>query len=300
MSTPNGSGRNSHWWSGDAVVDSFDFGLAHDTDTFDQAFRLVHDRYVEQGYMQRHPSGRRLSLFHALPSSSVFVVKDGSRVAATLTLIEDATLGLPMDDLYRDELNLSRAQGRRLAEVSALALDPRYRAHGVSIVMRMMRLTYAFAAVIARLDDICIAVNPRHVDFYRNALNFHAFGALKRYKTVNDAPAVAMRLDLVWARDRMLRLQAGEAPDMELEEFFFSPAACAWSFGHLGRGPRRSRFSAEQFVQFLADQEEAIASARSGALSRVIRSFYPGLSPEALDGPGVSPTPAAVAAGSQR
>jgi hypothetical protein len=299
MPTQRPESRNTHWWSGDAVVDAFDFGLAHDTDSFDQSSRLVHDRYVESGYMQPHPSGRRLSLFHALPTTSVIVVRDGSRVAATLTLIEDATLGLPMDELYRQELNLLRVRGRRLSEVSALALDPRYRAHGVSIVMRMMRVTYAFAAIIARRDDICIAVNPRHVDFYRNALNFQTLGALKRYKTVNGAPAVAMRLDLEWARERMLRLQSGQPPDMELEEFFFSPAACAWSLSHLGRGPRRPRLTTEQFRHLFAGQD-AIASARSEDLSRVLRSFYPGLSPEALLDAETSPESATASAGGQR
>jgi hypothetical protein len=267
------------WWSGDsdAVVDSFEFALARDTETFDQAFRLVHDRYVEQGYMQPVPSQHRLSLFNALPSTKVFVTKDASRVIATLTLIQDSALGLPMDGIYRNELDGLRARGRRLAEVSAFAMESRYRAQGISIVMRLMRATFAFAATIARLDDLCIAVHPRHADFYRDALNFHAFGQLKPYETVNGAPAIALRLDLEWARERVGRLGEGEAPNRELEEFFFGSAARAWSLSCLGPDPARAGFTAKEFLHFFAGHG-TVADAEAEKLDLVIRSYYPGLS----------------------
>lgn len=286
MSASRGTDRTPRWWSddNDAVVDSFEFALARDTETFEQAFRLVHDRYVEAGYMQALPSRHRLSLFNALPATKVFVTRDASRVIATLTLIQDSGLGLPMDGIYRDELDALRARGRRLAEVSAFAMEPKYRAQGVSIVMRLMRATYAFAASVARLDDLCIAVHPRHADFYRNALNFHAFGQLKPYETVNGAPAVALRLDLDWARERMARLGAGEAPNRELEEFFFGSAARAWSLSRLGPDPARAGFTAEQFLHFFAGRS-GLASPPGEKLSLVIRSYYPELSLGALEAP---------------
>ena len=274
MSTQGAAGRRAGWWNGDAVVDSFDFGLARDTETFEQAFRLVHDRYVEYGYMKAQPTRRRLSLFHALPSTKVFVAQDSSGVIATVTLIQDSALGLPMDGIYRDELDTLRARGRRIAEVSALAMDRRCGARGVLIVMRLMRATYAFAASVTRLDEICVAVNPRHVDFYRNALNFQTFGQLKRYETVNGAPAVALRFDLDWARERMARLAAGEAPSRELEEFFFSPAARDWSRSRLGLEPMRSLLTTEQFLHFFGGAD----GLANKELREVIRTFYPELS----------------------
>jgi len=290
MSVRRSANRTPRWWSDDnnVVVESFDFALARDTETFDQAFRLVHDRYVEQGYMRALPSRRRLSLFHALPSTKVFVTRDASRVIATLTLIQDSELGLPMDGLYRDELDALRARGRRLAEVSAFAMDVSYRAQGVSIVMRLMRATYEFAASIARLDDLCIAVHPRHADFYRNALNFHAFGQVKPYETVNGAPAAALRLDLDWARERMGRIAAGDAPSRELEEFFFGSAARAWSLSRLGPEPARAQFTAEQFLHFLAGRH-APATDRTDELDLVVRSFYPELTVGASSGTASCP-----------
>src|SRR3972149_3375898 len=132
MSVRRSANRTPRWWSDDnnVVVESFDFALARDTETFDQAFRLVHYRNVEQGSMRALPSRRRLSLFHALPSTKVFVTRDATRVIATLTLIQDSELGLPMDGLYRDELDALRARGRGIAEVSALSVDGRQRAPG--------------------------------------------------------------------------------------------------------------------------------------------------------------------------
>jgi len=38
-------------WAADDVADSLDFSLADETDSFEQAFHLVHDQYVWRGYM---------------------------------------------------------------------------------------------------------------------------------------------------------------------------------------------------------------------------------------------------------
>jgi hypothetical protein len=44
-------------WAADDVADSLDFSLADETDSFEQAFHLVHDQYVWRGYMNPDPVG---------------------------------------------------------------------------------------------------------------------------------------------------------------------------------------------------------------------------------------------------
>src|SRR5262249_42662020 len=94
------------------------FAIALGPDALAGAFRLVHDQYVSRGYMLPDPSGLRVGLHHTLPTTKVFVATLGPRVVGTMTLIEDSVLGLPMDELYRDDLAHFRDQGRRVNEVS--------------------------------------------------------------------------------------------------------------------------------------------------------------------------------------
>jgi hypothetical protein len=183
-----------------ARTEGLDCGLASTTADLDAAFRLVHDQYVALGYMHPHPSGRRIGLHHSLPTTKVFVCKSGDEVIGTVSLILDSLLELPCDELYRRELAPLRAAGRRLAEVSALAVHERCRTRDLGVLMRLVHLVVAYASRIAQVDDLCITVNPRHARFYE-LLRFRRFGAIKPHPAVQDAPAVPLVLDLCRSLD---------------------------------------------------------------------------------------------------
>jgi hypothetical protein len=136
----------------------------------------------------------------------VFVARAGGAVVATVSVIADSVLGLPCDELYAAELAAFRATGRRLGEVSALAVSDAWRGAGLATLRALVRVVGVYGRDIARLDDLCIAVHPRHAPFYEGLLRFTRFGGLKTYDAVNGAPAVGLRLDL-----RELDAPLGEA-----------------------------------------------------------------------------------------
>ena len=210
------------WFQDDELADNLDFGLATDPRTLDQAFRLQHDQYVAHGYMDPHPTGWRLSLYNALPETRVFVARLRDRVVATMTLIPDSPLGLPMDEIYKNELKQLRDEGRHLAEVSGLALAHAYQSSGIAILLRLTRMMVIQA--VQTESDLCIAVNPHHAMFYRKAFHFQDIGGLKQYRKVNSAPAVALRLDLALARSLMNELREGHPMISEVHGFLFDPA----------------------------------------------------------------------------
>jgi hypothetical protein len=225
------------------------FGLAQSGQAVDQALRLVHDQYVARGYMRAHPSGQRRSPHYALTTTRVFVATRGPHVVGTVTLIEDSPLGLPMDEIYGADLDRLRAQRCRLAEVSALAAHPRYRSNGLPLLLPLMRVLVLYAVDLAALDVLSIAVNPRHVEFYRR-LTFEVFGDLKSYGRVNGAPAVALCLHLDRVREIAAGVRTGERRRHDLASLFFTRGAGARSrapakphAGRLGglvpRAPRR-------------------------------------------------------------
>src|SRR6185295_16483461 len=126
----------------------------------------------------------------------VFVARIDGAVSATLSLLRDSTRGLPVDALYRGELSALRAGGRRLAEVSALAVGRPWRGATLTLMRPLVQLVGIYARDIGGVDELCIAVHPRHAPFYERSLGFTRFGAEKPYDAVNGAPAVGLRLDL--------------------------------------------------------------------------------------------------------
>jgi GNAT superfamily N-acetyltransferase len=222
---PRGSRVKASWFERDTIAERLDFGLAMDRHTLDQAFRLQHDQYVAQGYMDSHPSGWRLSVHYALPSTRVFVARDNDRVVATVAVIVDSPFGLPMAEIYEDELREFRGPRHNLAEVSGLAVHPDYQKSGLAILLRLIRMVLLYSIKMADLNDLCIAVNPHHAAFYRKAFYFEDIGGLKQYGKVNGAPALALRLDLDLLRTFISDLRHGHPVESEVYTFLFSLGA---------------------------------------------------------------------------
>jgi hypothetical protein len=207
---------------GDPLVGALDFGLAVDGSTLERAFHLQHDQYVAHGYADAYPAGWRAGLHNALSATRVFVARAGERVVGTMTLIADSPLGLPMDALYPTELRELRETRGKLAEISALAIDHEYQAHGIQILLRLTRMLLLYAAQTK--SDLCIAVNPHHAAFYRKVLQFKPLGGLRKYRKVHGAPAIALRFDLSIARLLMAKRRDGPRMVNAVHEFFFHPA----------------------------------------------------------------------------
>jgi hypothetical protein len=174
----------------DTLAGAVSAGLAMSREDRDQAERLVHDVYVARGLRDA------MAPLPATARATVFVARIHGAVGATLSLVRDGKRGLPSDALYGAELAALRASGRRLAEVSALAVDPNRRGGALGLVRPLVQLVGIYARDVSGVDELCIAVHPRHARFYVREFGFRRFGVEKAYDAVNGAPAVGLRLDL--------------------------------------------------------------------------------------------------------
>jgi hypothetical protein len=250
MSPATGVARE-HAWTNNAKPERFQFGVARKTAALDAAFGLVHDQYVWRGFLDApHPSGRRVNLRHALPTTRVFVARDGARVVGTATLIPDSPLGLPMDEVFADQLDAIRLSNRCAAEVSALAMDADRRAHGVPVLIRLLRMILLYAAEVARLDDLVLVVRPQHAAFYQQSFACRPIGPARDYPKVHIVGAVALHLDLHEVRALIRAIQAGQAPASRTQAFLYSPDACQTVLTQLGRELRGPALTADQFEHF--------------------------------------------------
>jgi GNAT superfamily N-acetyltransferase len=161
----------------------------------DAASRLVHRCYLRRGYVKPSADGRHASPHLAMPSTAVFVARADGGIVGTVSLIPDSARRLPCDGLWGAELAELRANGRQVAEVSALAVSEAWRGTGLLMLRALVRAVGVYGRDIARLDTLCIAVLPRHAPFYESLLRFRRFGGPRLYAAVNTH-AVGLRLDL--------------------------------------------------------------------------------------------------------
>jgi len=163
----------------------------------EEAYHLVYTGYLQYGYLEPDPSELRLSVFNAFPTTVTFVaVLRGEHIVATISLIPDSPIGLPMDEIYHEEAQRLRDAGRELAEVTMLADRRLEIRRSLPMLLLMMKRVFDYATLILNANDLCITINPRHETYYERYLLFRHLGGLKTYPSVRNNPALAKRLNL--------------------------------------------------------------------------------------------------------
>ncbi|MCP5007336.1 MAG: hypothetical protein GY941_25865 [Planctomycetes bacterium] len=185
-------------------LDKINFRVARTKEELEGAATLVQKEYTKKGYVKDSNSIIRLGIHNAHPHTTTFVATAGNDVIATTTVIPDSPVGLPMDELYLEELNQLRAGGNKICEISMLACDTELFRSGVSMMLNSKKLFLVFslfkhildyAKEFLKLDIICITINPKHKITY-DFLLFKDLGGLKTYDDVNNAPAIAKYINL--------------------------------------------------------------------------------------------------------
>ncbi|MEW6488130.1 MAG: GNAT family N-acetyltransferase [Thermodesulfobacteriota bacterium] len=196
------------------------FSQAFERSDIHGAYALLYNCYLERGLIRPNRAGLRYTHYNLLPESATFVAKAGEEVIATLSaIIETRAFGVPMSEVYADELEGLRTQGFRFAEGSGLAVDPAYRPIGMHLVMNLVKMAITYARKLGA-SYATIACHPRHARFYRQVFLFQEFGERRTYGAVNDAPAVALGLDLEDLEQTYRRATSGEGDG--IYRFFFT------------------------------------------------------------------------------
>ena len=197
------------------------FKIADSIDELSKAYRLVHDAYVKKGYMDPDPSGMRVTKHTLNPNTTTFIGLQNKRAISTISLYRDSDSGLPMDVIYKKELDTLRLQGRKIAEVGSLAASPEYWNGNPIATLHSFKIMLDYAMNYLDVDDLVIAVNPKQEHFYTWVMLCHQIGGLKSYNYVKSNPAVAMRLDLDHYENMFINTYSNEPPKKNLHHFLF-------------------------------------------------------------------------------
>ncbi len=209
----------------DLAMQHYAFGMATQASDVFTALKLVQDVYIQEGYMRKEQcSGPcRILKQHYHEKTAVFVGKKQEDIAFTVSLFPDSELGLPMDSIYRQELDHLRSLGRKIGEVGCLATHPDHRNGSQNILMHGNKIMLKYAMEHLELDDLVIVVHPKHERVYKEVLMFEDIhsGTVKPYPEVNNNPAVALRLNLDEIEEILRHVYQNQAPETNLHHFLF-------------------------------------------------------------------------------
>ena len=212
-------------------------------DDLRDAYHLVHDIFVEEGYIRPFPGGLRMRSFEALPQTATFVAKAGGAVVAVQSLIPDAEyVGMPSDRAFREEIDTLRSDGRQICEAANEAVTPDYRK--TSIPTALMRCCFAHAMSVG-CTDVVTAVSPGHAKFY-GLMGFETISSVRSFSEMLKDPVVVVRFNFDTVRDHVAAADDQDAKDEAiLVDYYlnknpFTEQIASWS---------------EQAEQFFQDDE---------------------------------------------
>lgn len=178
-----------------AEQQKFKIRLATSDDRAKSASLLIQKMYSWRGY---DATG-----VHRDPNRITLLAFDQDVIIGTLTLGLDSPVGLLVDDLYKPEVDALRADGRKVCELTKLAVDESVRSKHV--LAALFHIAYIYGRNIHNGTDFVIEINPRHVLFYNKMLGFKLYGPERHCERVS-APAMLLRLELDHAEREIGRL----------------------------------------------------------------------------------------------
>lgn len=169
------------------------YKIAQSRQELHDAFTLVYHSYRRAGLVDENEDQVRLTPFHLLPTTEIFVTKLDQKVVSTVSLIGDGELGLPLESIYPKNVELVRQRGLRMGEIGSLADRRDSPVRFIETFATMGRML-AQVAMNRGYDGLVAAAHPKHARLYQRILPFEQIGEKVSCPYANDNPAVMLAL----------------------------------------------------------------------------------------------------------
>jgi len=193
---------------------TIDYSIIQTEKELKEASNLVYQEYLRQGYINPETTLEEISVYGRFPGATVFAAKYENKIIGTISVIADSELGLPIDDIYKEEVDDLRRLNKKIAQVSSLAISRticknskkrlyKEQTNELFIFFPLFKLVFHYA-LYKEYDNLCIVINPKHNYFY-TSLFFNDLGEIKFYPALNNAPALAKSLNInQWKNKKIL------------------------------------------------------------------------------------------------
>ena len=157
------------------------------------------------------------------PNRITILAYAGSNIPiGTMSVGLDSPKGLYADEMYHEELEALRRQGRKICEFNRLAIDPAVKSK--RIIASLFHICYLYPRALFGHTDGVLEVNPRHVRFYEKMLGFTQIGPERTCPRVH-APAILMRTDFAYGSEQIKKfggLMSRAKGERSLYPYFFN------------------------------------------------------------------------------
>jgi hypothetical protein len=161
------------------------------------ALELVHDCYVDCGYIRPLRSGVRARTYDLCRETGMYVAVRAGRVVGVLsTVVDSPDLLLPSDRIFPDELAYLRDAGAIIGELSSLAILPDLR--NTAVFTELTRCNAAHGLYAHCTDLVCAVSQPQQSFF--ELLGFILLGSKRSCSDEVEDHVVLMHLDDIQAR----------------------------------------------------------------------------------------------------
>ena len=187
----------------------------------EQAFKILHDSYVECGFMSSDISGLRMHKYSMLPSTTTLIALWDGQVIGTATIIRRSALGLPLESAFDiDELC---ADGSTVGEISGLALTKEFRHNRSVIFLPFCKYIFEYAKTCLKLEKIVIATHPKDEDLYEGIFCMDRLSPYKvdEYEFANDNPAIGFYYDMKKTEKKFMDIYSVKPIHKNMYYFFY-------------------------------------------------------------------------------
>jgi hypothetical protein len=170
--------------------------VANRFDLRQNAYRYLHNIYLNEGYAENDDSKMQLSIYNALPYTTTLFAEDrDGNFNGTITIAFDSEIGLPSDAQYKEEIDQLRRDQRRICEIMSFGVDKAQRG-SVWTLSGLFYCAFLLAKYVRTSTDFIINVVPGQTDFYCKNIYFQKIGDLKKCPRANGVPAVLLSVSL--------------------------------------------------------------------------------------------------------
>lgn len=136
----------------------YTFKIADTKEEFEQAYKIIHDSYVNCGFIKPSPSAMRVLKHFLLPTTQTVIVKYKSKLIGTMSVIRRTKIGLPLEDSFSIQDYI--VDGEPSAEVSSLTIDKEHSGAKGLLFLPFCKFTIEFISQYMGINKIIITVNP--------------------------------------------------------------------------------------------------------------------------------------------
>ncbi len=197
---------------------------AANADAYIRVAQLLYREYRLREYCEERADQLYFTHFALLPDSRTFIAEDSQSLLGTMSLVPDSVFGLPCEGVYPQEVSKLRRSGKKLAELSLVALNGDHAnvrhsyllADSFKMLVFIELVKLLFDCVRTQgITDVLVATHPSNEPTYHFML-FERIGAARSYKSARGNPAILLHADLTKIRQRHAIPKDISSPRMEM------------------------------------------------------------------------------------